>query len=150
MPSTAAAAVGTMATAVQAGAALPSGFAATTVALCDGVAVGNAVDEGGCHRGWFLGSFMPTVGPGALLHAAGVEVKWGVHPAGDARTEWGRADCTSLTVCVRGRFRVIFPDSEVVLSREGDFAVWAPGVVHKWVAEADTVMVTVRWPSASA
>ena len=110
--------------------------------------IGNAIDVGRDYRGWFLGSFMGPSVP--ALYSTEVEVKWGIHAAGDCRTEWGRADCTSVTVCIRGRFRLLFaePTYEHVLCKEGDFALWGPGVLHKWTAEEDTVMVTVRWPSA--
>ena len=35
----------------------------------------------------------------------------------------------------------------VLLEREGDYALWPPGVAHDWLAEEASVVVTVRWPS---
>ena len=75
----------------------------------------------------------------------------------DAATLWsvlsGRAvpapglGCTSLSILVRGRFRLTFPDGEALLVTPGDYALWPPGVAHGWTAEEDCVVVTVRWPS---
>ena len=106
--------------------------------------IGNAIDVGRDYRGWFLGSFMGPSVP--ALYSTEVEVKWGIHAAGDCRTEWGRADCTSVTVCIRGRFRLLFaePTCEHVLCKEGDFALWGPGVLHKWTAEEDTVIAVAQ------
>ncbi|WP_293330512.1 hypothetical protein [Microcoleus sp. CAWBG58] len=42
-----------------------------------------------------------------------------------------------------------FSSQEILLSREGDYALWLPGVPHYWSAEEDSVIVTVRWPSVS-
>ena len=36
---------------------------------------------------------------------------------------------------------------EVLLSKEGDYVLWEPGVPHLWQAETPAVVVTVRWPS---
>ena len=36
------------------------------------------------------------------------------------------------------------------LERAGDYAVWGPGIDHTWQAEADAVVITVRWPSLPA
>jgi quercetin dioxygenase-like cupin family protein len=35
----------------------------------------------------------------------------------------------------------------VVLTRPGDYVLWGPGVDHSWLAEQESVVVTVRWPS---
>ena len=33
------------------------------------------------------------------------------------------------------------------LEKEGDYAVWGPGIGHSWQAEEDSIVITVRWPS---
>ncbi len=110
------------------------------------VVTGNALADGAGHRGWFVGHFVEALaGP---RRATAVEVKWGVHPAGETHAAWVRnATATTLSVLVRGRFRITFPDGDRLLQREGDYALWAPGVPHRWRAEADSVVLSVRWPS---
>jgi len=82
---------------------------------------------------------------------AEVEVKWGLHPAGDARNQWVTEEgATTLVILISGRFHIQLsndPADEVVLSRQGDYATWGPGVDHHWKAEEDSVVLTVRWPS---
>ena len=41
----------------------------------------------------------------------------------------------------------LFRELEVLLTREGDYVLWEPGEPHYWVAEEDTLIFTVRWPS---
>lgn len=107
---------------------------------------GNASREGEKRAGWFLGHFInPTDDPRST---ALLEVKWGIHKAGNSRTQWAKnAEATTLSILINGRFRLQFPEQEFVLSQEGDYALWLPGVPHHWSAEADSTIVTVRWPS---
>jgi quercetin dioxygenase-like cupin family protein len=80
-----------------------------------------------------------------------VEVKWGVHPAGDKRPEWTSDEKrTTLLLLVQGAFRVDLTEGSAVLSRQGDYAVWGPGIDHSWEALADSTVITVRWPSSSS
>ena len=112
------------------------------------VIFGNAGAEGATRGGWFAGHFI-TPGDDARSTSA-LEVKWGIHPAGDCRTQWAvNAAATTLSILVKGRFRLQFLSREILLSREGDYALWMPGVPHYWSAEEDSVIVTVRWPSLS-
>lgn len=112
------------------------------------VVVGNASVEGVNRWGWFLGHFItPTDDPRSTPM---LEVKWGIHTAGDGRTQWAtNLEATTLSILIKGRFRLQFPEQEVLLSREGDYALWVPGVPHYWSAEIDSTVVTVRWPSQS-
>ena len=111
-----------------------------------GVIAGNAGGGGAPYRGWLVGHFAGA--PDAPTRTEAVEVKWGVHPAGERRaTAAVNARATTLSILVRGRFRLRFPDRVVVLEREGDYALWEPGVAHDWLAEEESVVVTVRWPS---
>lgn len=108
------------------------------------IETGNAAELGVPRGGWFLGHFAE-----GALHCREVEVKWANHPAESRREAWAPgADVTTLTILVRGRFRLGFDGGrEVILSREGDFALWGPGVGHTWECVDDCVLVTVRWPS---
>jgi hypothetical protein len=112
----------------------------------DGVRAGNAVAQAAERQGWFIGHFVePRDDPRAT---GAVEVKWGVHPAGEARPTWAaNARATTMSLLVRGRFRLRFPTRDHLLAREGDYVVWPPGVPHHWVAEVESVVLTVRWPS---
>jgi hypothetical protein len=107
---------------------------------------GNAGAEGDAHRGWFVGHFLPA--HEGLRHDDRVEVKWGVHPAGEERPSWVvNAVATTISLLVRGRFRLYFPTTDYLLQDVGDYVLWPPGVPHHWRAEADSIILTVRWPS---
>jgi len=110
------------------------------------VYVGRAGEDAARTQGWLLGHFVP---PGELLHTDDVEVKWGVHPAGDRRAAWATDERrTALLVLIRGAFNIELRDRTVVLREPGDYVVWGPGEDHSWRAlEADTTVLTVRWPS---
>lgn len=110
------------------------------------VVVGNAALDGdGPTRGWFVGHFIPS---DSERHTTAVEVKWGIHPAGTARPRMAMGtESTTLSILVRGTFRVTFGDGEVRLARPGDYVLFPPSVPHGWTADEDSVVVTVRWPS---
>lgn len=107
------------------------------------IVAGHAGRERHALRGWFIGPFIDV---SALHSAAGVEVKWGVHDAGEIRGAWGHSDWVTLSVLVSGRFRLQFETEEHVLSEPGEYVLWSPGVIHTWVAESACVVLTVRWP----
>jgi quercetin dioxygenase-like cupin family protein len=113
----------------------------------DGIYVGNAQAEAEAHRGWLVGHFIPRSRGAAAT--SDVEVKWGQHAAGESRTAWATGtEASTMTVLIRGRFRIHFSDREdVLLAAEGDYVVWPPGVGHRWRAEEDSLIVSVRWPS---
>jgi quercetin dioxygenase-like cupin family protein len=108
---------------------------------------GNAAQDGNKTRGWLLGHFIdPAEG---VRSTKNVEVKWGVHRAGDERAAWTSGDeRTTLVLLVQGRFRISLTEGNVTLDRQGDYAVWGPGIDHSWEAITDSVVVTVRWPSS--
>ncbi|MBF9073740.1 cupin domain-containing protein [Streptacidiphilus fuscans] len=111
----------------------------------DSVYVGNAGADAALDRGWILGHFKE---PGDPRHSEDVEIKWGVHPPGDKRLEWVEGEHrTALLVLISGRFRMEFRDRSVVLERQGEYVVWGHGVDHSWVAEEESIVMTVRWPS---
>jgi hypothetical protein len=112
------------------------------------VRTGSAADEGAARSGWFLGHFIdPAAG---LLHSRSVEVKWGVHRAGETKPATGaNSTAHTLSILVSGRFLLDFPEAGRVvrLERPGDYALWPPGPQHRWTALEDSVVLTVRWPS---
>jgi hypothetical protein len=114
------------------------------------VITGNASTDGDAFRGWFIGSFVPP--ECGLTSTSDVEVKWGTHRNGEMRPEWGSSDsATTLSVLVRGCIRLLFDDGcDALLEEPGDYALWAPGVAHRWTIEQDdTVVLTIRWPSGA-
>lgn len=108
---------------------------------------GNASEIGAERRGWILGHFIdPAEG---VLSSKNVEVKWGVHPAGERRAEWTSDDQrTTLLLMVQGNFRLDLTEASVTMAKQGDYVVWGPGIDHSWEAIEDSVVVTVRWPSS--
>lgn len=110
---------------------------------------GNAAEDGGETRGWLLGHFIdPT--EGGVRSTKDLEVKWGTHPAGDKRPEWTTDDQrTTMLLLVEGHFRLHLTEATIDLAKQGDYAVWGPGIDHSWEAITDAVVVTVRWPSSS-
>ena len=111
----------------------------------DGVYVGNANVDAPLDRGWLLGHFKP---PGDPRHSEDVEIKWGVHPAGDERAVWVENEVrTALLILISGRFRVELPGRSVLLEKPGDYVVWGKGIGHSWRAEEPSTVLTVRWPS---
>jgi hypothetical protein len=80
-----------------------------------------------------------------------VEIKWGLHPAGDTRAGLNPDEnATTLCLLVSGRFNLDFDTELVTLARPGDYAVWGLGIKHRWHALDDSVVLTVRWPSPSS
>ena len=108
---------------------------------------GNAADESSDYRGWLVGHFIdPKSGP--VRQTTNLEVKWGIHPAGEKRHAWTEGEERStLVILVSGTFRVDLATGSVTLARQGDYLTWGPGIEHSWQAEADSVVITVRWPS---
>jgi hypothetical protein len=114
------------------------------------VSWGNALDEGSRsgRRGWFVGHFVaPSTSPAATEM---VEVKWGVHAAGEIKAIEGvNRSATTMSLLVSGRFHLDFPSHgrSVTLVRAGDYAIWSLGVSHRWRVLEDAVVITIRWPS---
>ena len=106
--------------------------------------VGNAGVDAPLDRGWLLGHFRP---PGDQRHSTDVEIKWGMHAPGDRRARWVTGERRSmLMVLISGRFRIELPGRDVLLAKQGDYVV-LHGVNHSWLAEEESVLLTVRWPS---
>jgi hypothetical protein len=132
-------------------------------ALPPSVSRGNAAVDGAPFNGWFVGDFtrwlaergassseLATVG---LRDTPLLEVKWGIHPAGQPRPAgWAaRTPAVGVSVLVAGEFVVVFredggaPEREVRLGEQGDYVVWGPAVEHRWYAVRDSIILTVRW-----
>ncbi|QIR37946.1 signal peptidase I [Tolypothrix sp. PCC 7910] len=110
------------------------------------VVFGNAQQEGVNRWGWFMGHFITPVDDPRSTEE--LEVKWGVHKAGDSRTQWAvNNQAATISILMNGKFRLQFEDQEIVLSREGDYVLWCAGVPHTWIAESDCTILTIRWPS---
>ena len=115
------------------------------------IVTGNAAQDGSPFRGWFVGHFVPA--ELGLRATDALEVKWGAHGLGETRAAWATSPgATSLSVLVRGAIRLLFDDGrEALLTEPGDYALWPPGVGHRWRIEmGDTVVLTVRWPSGGS
>jgi len=90
-----------------------------------------------------------TPAEGVAGQTKDVEIKWGVHPAGDKRVQLTTDDQrTTLVFRVSGKFRIDLTEGSFTLEREGDYLVWGPRIDHAWEAITDAVVVTVRWPSS--
>ena len=111
---------------------------------------GNAKTDADAHHGWLLGHFIK---PDNDIRATGaVEVKWGVHPAGQERPGgWTTGETRATAVIlVSGRHRIdLTGGGGATLVEQGDYIVWGPGTDHRWHAEEDSVVITIRWPSQS-
>ncbi|WP_116199108.1 signal peptidase I [Amycolatopsis circi] len=116
--------------------------------MTEGWTSGNANEDAADNRGWLVGHFLdPSHGVRATND---VEVKWANHPAGDKRPEWTADDQrTTLVMLISGEFRIDVTGGAKTMSRQGDYVMWGPGIDHSWEALADSVVLTVRWPSAT-
>ena len=109
---------------------------------------GNAVGDGEAYRGWFVGHFVGH--ERGLRSTDKVEIKWGIHKRHDRRSAWAATKAaTTMSMVIRGSIRLFFqPSGETLLNQPGDYAVWGPGVPHRWrIEDDDTIVLTVRWPS---
>jgi hypothetical protein len=107
---------------------------------------GNAAIDGQDHRGWIVGHFMGDTDD--IRTSKDVEIKWGIHPAGDERADWQTDEYrTTVVVLISGQFRLSLSNDDHRLANVGDYVMWGPGTGHTWAAEEDSVVLTIRWPS---
>jgi hypothetical protein len=103
---------------------------------------GNAGTDGSGTRGWIVGSFIPE----GVRHSEDVEIKWGIHKAGEGRDSWATGEQrTTICLLISGNFAMQFRDREVALETVGDYVMWGEGTDHKWQALEDSVVMTIRW-----
>jgi hypothetical protein len=96
--------------------------------------------------GWFVGHFIDPVDDPRSTNA--VEVKWHTHPAGDLKSAWTKSiEATTVAILISGRFKFRFLGQEILLTKQGDYVLWSPGIFHTWQAEEESVILTIRWPS---
>jgi hypothetical protein len=106
----------------------------------------NAAIDGQDHRGWIVSHFMGDTDD--IRTSKDVEIKWGIHPAGDERADWQTDEYrTTVILLVEGRFYLALSGDDHLLNQSGDYVMWVPGVNDSWRAEEDSVVVTIRWPS---
>jgi hypothetical protein len=119
----------------------------------EGIKCGNAIADGSPYNGWVVGRFIVD---DAYRQTHDVEVKWGIHAMGEANDGFAADQVArTLSILIRGRLRLTFrrkgTSETVLLEKEGDYALWLPGMEHSWLAEAEpTVVLTIRWPSFPA
>jgi hypothetical protein len=111
---------------------------------------GNATRDG--KRGWFIGQFVPE--EGGLRRRQDVELKWGIHPKGERRSQWVTyRTSTMISVLVEGRFLIwVRADGkvhEVRFEEKGDYVIINRFVEHTWEAPEDCIILTVRCPSVA-
>ena len=69
---------------------------------------------------------------------------------GNRRENWfDQEDRTTVLILISGRFRIDLSVGTAILTQQGDYAMWGPGIGHSWHAEEDSVVVTFRWPAAA-
>jgi hypothetical protein len=100
--------------------------------------------------GWFVGQFVPA--ELGLRHQTDVELKWGLHPAGEKRPRpWANGNGTTISVLIYGVLHVTFHVDEtpqiVKMQKQGDYVIFAPNVLHSWDAITEALVLSVRFPS---
>jgi hypothetical protein len=115
------------------------------------VSVGNAALTGRDHTGWFIGPFLAE--EAGIRRTDAVEVKWGLHMAGEVRTDLNDEVGTySLAILITGNFAIEFPTlgEEVMLSQIGDYVLYGPDVAHSWRAVEASTVLTIRWSASDS
>ncbi len=110
------------------------------------ISLGNAALVGRDHTGWFIGPFLPA--EAGIRCTDSVEVKWGLHMAGEVRTGLNdQVGMRSLAILITGKFVIEFPilSKEVMLTKTGDYVLYGPDVAHSWRAVEASTVLTVRW-----
>jgi hypothetical protein len=132
----------------------------TNGAAIDGVEFGNAwyVCDETPKNGWIIGhtASSPLRLMGQDVSANRLAVKWYEHDP-DEPEALGRgkplSEGRSISILTNagGRFQVKFWKGNpaecltVLLTNQGDFVVWGPGINHEWRCLARATIMTVRW-----
>ena len=106
---------------------------------------GNAALDGAARGGWMLGHFIE----GGPRHSTDIEIKWGVHSAGEQRTSSHTSDprIMTLAILIKGKCKSNMNGKEVIWENEGDYLLYSHNLPHTFEAIEDSVTVTIRWPS---
>jgi hypothetical protein len=113
--------------------------------------IGNAASDSVGGTGWFVGQFVPAAL--GLRHQDDVELKWGIHPQGEGRPGGVEANgvATTISILLQGDMHITFTvdgmTHDVRLRRVGDYVIFGPDLAHGWTALADSVVLSVRFPS---
>jgi hypothetical protein len=131
--------------------------------LLEKLTLGNATEDSDEFRHWLVGDIetwtssrsnpvdLARVG---LRNTQDLEIKWGVHTAGELRQGgWvGSQGKRAISILLRGRFVVSFRDTrnheikrDVCLSESGDYVMWDEPLEHDWRSVDDSLVLTVRW-----
>ncbi len=110
---------------------------------------GNAQTD--CTRdGWIVGHFMPQ---DDLRYSQNIEVSYRFLTKGTARKKL--SDPVYTTTCwfvLSGRLcnTYVWPGSRYtrITCRDNQYAIVSPGARHRWVAQEDSKILAIRWPSA--
>ena len=131
--------------------------------LADKLTVGNAAEDSTEFRHWLVGDIeswkSSRSNPVDLQHIGlrntkDLEIKWGVHPAGEVRPGgWtGSSGKCGISILLRGRFVISFRAAqdhesagEVCLSELGDYVLWNEALEHNWHSVDESLVLTVRW-----
>ncbi len=74
--------------------------------MADNWHVGNAAADGEDHRGWLVGHFLDR--SDGVRASEEVEIKWGIHPAGERRDGWQTDEQrTTVLLLVKGQGSVV-------------------------------------------
>jgi hypothetical protein len=66
--------------------------------MADNSYVGNAAMDSKDHRGWIIGHFLDQAD--GVRASDEVEIKWGIHPAGEARHDWQTDEHRTTVIAV--------------------------------------------------
>ena len=109
---------------------------------------GNLYTKPEVKQHWVIGHF---IDPSTPFYEKNFSLKWSKLKKGESRTEPAfTAEAKTFDILVYGKHRVNFPDlnKSVLLNKEGDYVYFAPGVAHTWESLEDSLIVSLRWPSA--
>jgi hypothetical protein len=110
---------------------------------------GNASDEGSKSGAWFLGD-ANWLTDDDVRKTKDVAIKFSKHPIPNNSKNDNApiSEGHTITILIKGKFKVTVEDKPYILKRPGDYLIWDEGISHSWEClEADTRMITMRWPS---
>jgi hypothetical protein len=111
--------------------------------ILTGNAQKDGTEDGG--TGWFIGHKQKEF----PRQQEAASVKWSSHLKGEHRVSAHEIDERVMTVSVliKGSFRVRFDEQEILLQNEGDYVLYTHNLSHESDALEDSTILTVRWPS---